>query len=248
MKTLFFSLLAVAMAAASGFAADAKPEVKPAGKAAPKARRAPNPSLAKIEDVPGLPRVLIIGDSISMGYTVPVRELLAGKANVHRIPTNGGPTTNGLANLKDWVGGAKYDVIHFNWGLHDLKYINQDPKQLADPKSPGAHYQVPPADYEKNLTTLVEQLKATGSKVIWATTTPVPEGSSGRVKGDEVKYNEIAAKVMKAAGIPTDDLCAHANAKLKDVQLPANVHYSPAGYKYLAEKVSAEIEKALPKK
>jgi acyl-CoA thioesterase-1 len=53
---------------------------------------------------------------------------------------------------------------------------------------------------------------------------------------------------MKEAGIPTDDLNAHAAAKLKEVQLPANVHYSEAGYKYLAEKVAKEIEAALPKK
>ena len=240
MKPLIFSVLAVALMAVSANAADTKP--------APKARRAPDPSLAKIEDVPGLPRVLLMGDSISMGYTLPVRELLKGKANVHRIPTNGGPTINGLANLKAWLGDSKWDVIHFNWGLHDLKYIGTDPKLRADPKAPGSHLQVPLADYEKNLTTLVAQLKGTGAKLIWCTTTPVPEGSDGRVFGDEVKYNEAAARVMEAADVATDDLCAHAAAKLKDVQLPANVHYSPAGYKYLAEKVSAEIEKALPKK
>jgi acyl-CoA thioesterase-1 len=214
---------------------------------APK-KRAPNPSLAKIEDVPGLPRVLLIGDSISMGYTLPVRELLKGKANVHRIPTNGGPTTNGLANLKAWLGESKWDVIHFNWGLHDLKYIGSDPKVLADPKAEGSHPQVALADYEKNLATLVTQMKATSAKLIWCTTTPVPDGSSGRVLGDEKKYNEAAARVMKSAGITTDDLCAHAEAKLKDVQLPANVHYSPAGYDYLAKKVAAEIENHLPKK
>ncbi len=244
MKTAVLSCLAALLAATALFAADAAP------KAAPKARprRGPDPSLAKIEDVPGLPRVLIIGDSISMGYTLPVRELLKGKANVHRIPTNGGPTTNGLAHLKDWLGASKWDVIHFNWGLHDLKYIGDDPSKLADPKAPGSHFQVPPADYEKNLTTLVNELKATGAKLIWCSTTPVPEGSSGRVQGDEVKYNEAAARVMSAASIPTDDLCSHARAKIAEVQLPNNVHYSPAGYKYLAEKVAAEIEKELPKK
>jgi len=51
-----------------------------------------HPSLEPVEDVAGLPRVLLIGDSISMGYTVPTRELLADKANVHRVPENGGPT------------------------------------------------------------------------------------------------------------------------------------------------------------
>lgn len=217
-------------------------------KAPAKRERKPHQSLVKVEDVAGLPRVLLIGDSISMGYTVDVREMLKGKANVHRIPTNGGPTTNGLKNIKAWLGESKWDVIHFNWGLHDLKYIQEDPSKRADPKAPGSHLQVPLADYEKNLAELVKTMQATGAKLIWCNTTPVPAGSDGRIEGDEVKYNEAAARVMKAAGIPTDDLCTHANAKLKEVQLPANVHYSPAGYHYLAEKVAAVIAEALPKK
>ncbi|MBX7208566.1 MAG: SGNH/GDSL hydrolase family protein [Verrucomicrobiaceae bacterium] len=242
MKTLLVSVVGLAVVS-NLTAADA-----PAAKGKARAPRAPNPAMAKIEDVPGLPRVLLIGDSISIGYTLPVRELLKGKANVHRIPTNGGPTTNGLAHLTEWLGDSRWDVIHFNWGLHDLKYIQEDASKRADPKAPGSHVQVPLADYEKNLTTLVGQLKKTGAKLIWCNTTPVPEGSDGRILGDEKKYNEAAARVMTAAGVPTDDLCAHANSKLKDVQLPANVHYSPDGYKYLAEKVASDIEKALPKK
>ncbi len=214
-------------------------------KAKAKAARKPNPSLVKIEDVPGLPRVLLIGDSISMGYTLPVRELLKGKANVHRIPTNGGPTTNGLAHLKEWIGDKKWDVIHFNWGLHDLKYIGEDPSKHADPKAPGSHLQVALPEYEKNLTELVTTLKATGAKLIWCNTTPVPDGSDGRIVGNHEAYNAAAAKVMTAASIPTDDLCAHAQAKLKDVQLANNVHYTDEGYKYLATKVASEIEKAL---
>jgi acyl-CoA thioesterase-1 len=104
------------------------------------------------------------------------------------------------------------------------------------------------ADYEKNLAELVKIMQGTGAKLIWCNTTPVPAGSDGRIEGDEVKYNEAADRVIKTAGIPTDDLCAHANAKLKEVQLPANVHYSPEGYHYLAEKVAAVISEALPKK
>jgi hypothetical protein len=237
------SILLLALIASTALAADTP---TPAPKKAPK--RAPHPSLAKVEDVAGLPRVLLIGDSISMGYTLDVREMLKGKANVHRIPTNGGPTTNGLKNIKAWLGDSKWDVIHFNWGLHDLKYIAEDPSKRADPKAPGSHLQVPLADYEKNLAELVKLMQATGAKLIWCNTTPVPAGSDGRVEGDEKKYNEAAARVMTAAGIPTDDLCTHANVKLKDVQLPANVHYSPSGYHYLAEKVASAIAENLPKK
>ena len=51
-----------------------------------------DPAFAPVTDDPKLPRVLLIGDSISIGYTIPVRKLLEGKANVHRIWENGGPT------------------------------------------------------------------------------------------------------------------------------------------------------------
>lgn len=125
--------------------------------ASPAARRA-NPALAQIEDQAGLPRVLLLGDSISMGYTVAVRSELQGKANVHRPPTNCGPTTTGLANLEKWLGEKPWDVIHFNWGLHDLKYVD-DRGALVSPKQKDAHQQVPLEQYEKNLRELVIVLK-----------------------------------------------------------------------------------------
>jgi hypothetical protein len=248
MKSLL-PLMVCSLLFATSLGAAEKKAAAPAPAPKAKAKRAPHPSLVKVEDQPGLPRVLLIGDSISMGYTLPVRELLKGKANVHRIPANGGPTVNGLKNLATWLGDSKWDVIHFNWGLHDLKYILDDPSQRADPKAPGARHQVALADYEKNLRELVKQLQATGAKLIWCNTTPVLAGSDGRVAGDELKYNEAAARVMKEAGIPTNDLHAHAQARIKDIQLPdGNVHFTDAGSKYLAEKVVASITAALPKK
>lgn len=211
-----------------------------------KKAKVPNPEFAAIEDNPALPRVLLIGDSISMGYTLPVRELLKDQANVHRIPTNGGPTTNGLKHAKDWLGTSKWDVIHFNWGLHDLKYIQSDPSKLADPKAEKSHRQVDLPEYEKNMQELVAQLKATGAKLIWCETTPVPAGSAGRIAGEEIKYNDVANRIMKEAGISINELHSYASAG-KDVQLPANVHYTPAGSKYLANQVAAKIKSVLPK-
>lgn len=244
MTRLSFLIVALVVLPVPLFAA-APPANKPAEQAPPK-KAEPDPAFAKVEDKPGLPRVLLIGDSISIGYTLDVRKLLAGKANVHRIPTNGGPTTNGLANLKKWLGDSKWDVIHFNWGLHDLKYVVSG-STIVDAKTAGAHPQISIADYEKNLRELVAMLKSTGAKLIWCSTTPVPEGAKGRITGDEVKYNEAAARVMREAGISTNDLYTHAAAKLADIQQKADVHFKPAGSKYLAEKVAAEIEKVLGK-
>ena len=194
--------------------------------------------LAPIQDVAGLPRVLLIGDSISMGYTLPVRKLLEGKANVHRIPTNGGPTKNGIANIDKWLGTGKWEVIHFNWGIHDLKFM------------PDGKRQVEPADYEKNLRALVAKMKATGAKLIWATTTPIPSGDlvPARKFGEVKEYNDIAAKVMKETGVAVDDLNTLITPELANLQNPHDVHYKPEGYAFLAKQVAAEIEKALPKK
>jgi acyl-CoA thioesterase-1 len=207
-----------------------------AQQAAKPAKSLPNPAYVQIQDDPNLPRVLLLGDSISIGYTVAVREALAGKANIHRPATNCGPTIRGLEAIDQWLGDGKWDVIHFNWGLHDLKYMED--KQ-----------QVPLPEYEKNLTTLVERMKKTGAKLIWCATTPVPEGvSPPRKDSDVVAYNAVAAKIMKANGIPTDDLYAFALPKLKEIQRPANVHFSEEGSKVLAGQVAKTILEALGEK
>ena len=78
-----------------------------------------NQEYASVVDRQDLPRVLPIGDSISIGYTLPVRALLRDVANVHRPPENCGSTRLGLESLERWLGETKWDAIHFNFGLHD---------------------------------------------------------------------------------------------------------------------------------
>ncbi len=196
-----------------------------------------DPAFEPIQDNPKLPRVLLIGDSISIGYTLPTREILKDKANVHRIPTNGGPTTNGLKNLKSWLGNSKWDVIHFNWGLHDIK-LDTDGK-----------HQVHIDQYEKNLRELVVQLKATGAKLIWANTTPVPEGKVNppRRPDDVSIYNAVAKKVMSEHGVAINDLYEFAQPRLKEIQMPVNVHFTEKGSRALAGRVAFAIENALAK-
>ncbi|NNJ25946.1 SGNH/GDSL hydrolase family protein [Alienimonas chondri] len=191
---------------------------------------------------PALPNVLLIGDSISIAYTDPVRQELAGEANVFRIPGNGGPTTRGLANLDKWLGDRKWDVIHVNWGLHDLKYMDAKGALTAVEKG---KQQVPPDDYRKNLGKLFDRLEKTGAKVIWATTTPVPEGANGRVADESVDYNKIAAEVVKDRDIAVNDLHAVAAADLKTLQRPRDVHFKPEGSVVLAQAVADAVRAAL---
>ena len=209
------------------------------GLAQPKKTKRINP-LTPIEEVKGLPHVLIIGDSISIGYTLPTRELLKGKVNLHRIPTNGGPTTKGLAEIEKWLGNKKWDLIHFNWGLHDLKYMGKDGTNLV-PKEKGGIVQVPLADYEKNLEKLVVRMKKSARQLVWRNTTPIPPGSKARYVGDSVKYNEAAARVMKRYKIPTLDLFTPSKKNMKKWMRNADVHYYPHGSHALAEIVAKDI-------
>ena len=203
----------------------------------------PNP-MASIKEMPGLPRVLLIGDSISIGYTLPTRALLEGKVNLHRIPTNGGPTIKGLEQIDTWLGKKKWDVIHFNWGLHDLKYMGPNGENLFS-KEKGGKVQVPIQEYEKNLERLVVRMKKTNAKLIWRNTTPVPPGSKGRYVGDSIKYNAAAARVMIRHGIPTHDLFTMSKKRMKEIMLPSNVHYTKEGSEVLGGDVAMVILEAL---
>lgn len=194
---------------------------------------------------PKLPNVLLIGDSISIGYTRPVRQKLSGIANVFRPNTNCGPTTKGVAELEKWLGDRKWSVIHFNHGLHDLKYMGPNNENLADPKDEKSHQQVPPPNYKANLKKIAERLKQTGAVVIWCETTPVPEGAKGRVVGDSKEYNEIAAKVMKEVGEIQINPLWHVATKSIPTR-PANVHYTNEGSDKLADQVVSIIKKNLP--
>jgi hypothetical protein len=194
-----------------------------------------NPAFTEITDDPALPRVLLIGDSISIGYTLPTRARLEGRANVHRIPVNGGPTIRGLESLDQWLGSGRWDVIHFNWGLHDLRFMDDGKHQVA--------IEV----YEKNLRDLVGRLKRTGAVLIWASTTPVPDAevTPPRKSGDVIIYNAAAKRVMDENGIRINDLYTVALPQLSTIQLPANVHYTDSGYDALGERVAASIREVL---
>ena len=92
----------------------------------------------------------------------------------------------------------------------------------------------------------MKRLKKTGAKLVWAATTPVPEGEAGRHQGDAARYNKIAAKIMNAHGVAINDLHAHMLPQQKKfMTAPGNVHFTTAGSKFLAEKVVAEIRKAI---
>ena len=179
-----------------------------------------------VQDDPKLPRVLLIGDSISRGYTQDVRKAMVGKTNVHRAPENCGPTANGVKKIEIWLGDGKWDVIHFNFGIHDRK--------------------TPAADYEQRLETLIARMKQTGAKVIFATTTPVPADTKD---GPEIvtqiaEKNEIATRVMQKHGVLINDLHAFLAPQLEGIANPKDVHFNAQGYTLMGQQVAKVIEAA----
>lgn len=200
---------------------------------------------------PKLPNVLILGDSISLGYTRTVRAQLKGKANVYRAmrgnaPANCGDTKIGLRGIDGWLGATKWDVIHFNWGLWDLCYRNPQSKTQGNRDKVGGTLSVPIEEYERNLEQLVTRLERTGAKLIWATTTTVPENEAGRIVGDDARYNAAAARVMERHRVRTNDLCALTKSFAgKYSKGEGDVHFTPEGYTRLASQVSAAIQDVL---
>lgn len=174
------------------------------------------------------PRVLTIGDSIQIYYFPYAKELVGDRLQLISAGHTEG-TRYGLANLQKRLeaNGGHWDVIHFNWGLHDVK----------------DHRVVPIEEYEENLRGLVGQLKATNARLIWATTTPVGMQSGGnagdRQDTDVQQYNAVALAIMKENQIPVDDL--YAVAMKEKLQQKDGVHFTDEGSKVLARSVAESI-------
>jgi lysophospholipase L1-like esterase len=176
-------------------------------------------------DDPALPRVLLIGDSISRGYTRAARQALAGKVNLHRAPANCGPTTAGLQKLDVWLGDGKWDLIHFNFGIHDRNST--------------------PEAYTQRLEQIILRLKATGARVVFATSTPMPTDSETYRKGVCATLNQAALPTMARHGVPVNDLYAAILPKLAELQNPKDCHFNAAGYTLLGSVVAETILREL---
>jgi lysophospholipase L1-like esterase len=178
-----------------------------------------------VADVPGLPRILIIGDSISRGYTLPVRNALKGKANVHRAPENCGPSANGLRKLDIYLNGEKWDLITFNFSIHD---------------------RATPLDaYAKRIDEIATRLKATGAKVLWVSGTPLDKPADDEAQ--MIPHNTAAAELMAKHGIPIVDAWGFMKPRLAEFQRPNDVHYNDAGYEALAGLLAKAISERLGK-
>jgi hypothetical protein len=178
-------------------------------------------------DKTDLPRVLLVGDSITRGYFGAVEKHLAGKAYCARLTTSkcvSDPTFND--DLKLLLKQYKFSVIHFNNGLHGWGYTEDQ--------------------YRDGLLRTVVALKenAGDAKLIWATTTPVREKANLKTfaeRTDRVKVrNKLASETMTEQQVPTDDLFELVNEHAEWTS-GDGVHFNGQGNEALAKQVAESV-------
>ena len=138
-----------------------------------------------------------------------------------------------------------FDLIHANWGLHDLADYGPTLPQL------------PLSVYGSNLETIYGRLAKRGKQIMWTATTPCPDvpTSYNRTYDSVIAYNKeaLAALTRANGGTPPavndlwSDFIAHCGERYKscDLQLPANVHLTQKGIDFAAASAAKAILAAL---
>jgi hypothetical protein len=241
---IFWSLLAISICFTSLSAASKEEKAwdelcgNMAGKAA----------FAHVNNNKKLPNVFIYGDSISIGYTPTLRKTLEGKATVYRLHCNGGDSSSFITKMEamkkamDPHWKFKFDIIQFNVGLHDLKYVKEGNKLDLTGTQVNSL-----GKYAANLRNIVLWLKENypDTKLVFCTTTAVPQDAAGRKPGDSFRYNMVAKKVLSSnPEIVINDLFAFSRPHA----VQGNVHFQKEGHhimqgKYVAAFLWNELQK-----
>lgn len=189
--------------------------------------------------------LLIIGDSISMGYTPYVQKNLCGTYNVERVhypkdiadgmTENARSTSHTLLKLEGWLDRAAHPlhVITWNNGLWNAR----DP--ATDPEAPGHASDL--ATYEADLITIGTRLVATGARVIFFTTTDIPLSGSTFIPGRDTAENIIANAVLPPLGIEVVDLNAFTRAHPELHPATDPIHFTDEGYLQLGALISNAV-------
>ncbi len=196
---------------------------------------------------PKKPKVLIIGDSISIGYTPFVQNYFAGKAIVKHNPGNAQHSGTGLEKIEEWIVQDDWDIIQFNWGLWDLCYRHPDSKVQGNRDKVNGSITYSLKEYRDNLNAIVTKLKeTTRAKLIFVTTTYVPQNEAGRFKKDPKRYNRAARKIMKKHSVRVNNIYySSVEIHKKFGKGSDDVHYSSEGSAALAELIIEFLLKEL---
>ena len=188
-------------------------------------------------------RILLIGDSIRVGYDQYVKRAFEGVADVVYPEDNCRFTGYVLRHLIDWkkeLGcGEDVDLVHFNAGLWD-DLVMVDGKNLTSIQT-----------YEENIGRICDVIRILfpAAKMIFATSTPVQEhlflGPCKRYNADTRRYNEVAVRVATAKGASVNDLYALLEGCPTNYYSDLTHFYTKEGTRCITEQVVSVIEQAL---
>lgn len=180
-------------------------------------------------------KVLLLGDSIRMGYEPLVREGLKGVAEVVAPEANGSFAKHTLWGVNLWIRDlGKPDIVHWNNGLWDLHH-----------EAPMVEALTPLNEYIETLRRILGELQRTGARIIFATTTPIPPDGSGRSNAEIDLYNSAAAELMNRSGVEVNDLNALVKHDLAGNICEDKLHLTERGNAVCAAQVIDRIKKYL---
>ena len=176
-----------------------------------------------------LPRVALIGDSITEGYFRLVHTALKGIANVDYLATSYSLKSNAYIEMvKAFVADSKYAVIHYNYGLHA--------------------YRVNETEYEEGCFSMLSHLNSLAKTVVATSTIVLREDLKTENADWKEKVrlrNEILLRIADELNLNVDNLNGISKELLGDFRMSDGVHFSEKGYEQLAKSVVESIMKVL---
>ena len=191
-------------------------------------------------------KVLLLGDSIRMGYQYNVKELLANECEVIFPENNGQFAAYTLWQVnQEFKWNPDIELVHFNNGYWDMN--------IEAPMTEAIH---PIGEYKSFLRRIVELCRQCGAKVIFATTVPILEagaacdntGVQGTINysNEWVKeYNAAAVEVMNELDVPINDLYALCMEDGRCYKCEDLLHLTDEGNRRCAEQVADYIRREI---
>ncbi|HML48637.1 MAG TPA: GDSL-type esterase/lipase family protein, partial [Clostridia bacterium] len=182
-------------------------------------------------------KVLLLGDSIRLGYQAAVREALKETADVRSGEDNGRFTLYTLRYLHEWAAalecGPETAAVHWNNGLWDACHFLGDEEPLQRL-----------SEYRRNLGRILRNLRVLfpQARIIFALSTPVREPHPRVRNAEIIAMNQAAEAFLTQEGVAINDL--H-RLVLPDWIMPDGTHLSPEGYAALGAAAAKAIREQL---
>lgn len=176
----------------------------------------------QMEALDGRTTALIVGDSISIGYTPKIKSEFPSIQVIHN-ECNAQGTRKGKLNIERWAAhSSRWSFCTINHGMWDLEKNSPQTTEIEE--------------YLRNLEFEVNTLKAVCDVIIFNTTTRIPVNANAFRRDELDTFNQEAVNLMNSLNISICDLKT-VSETIVDKHIKASVqndvHYTQEGYDVL---------------